>query len=41
MRGGASGVCSIQDTWIRDRRSMWERRFDWLGDMLAEPDEKE
>jgi DNA-binding transcriptional ArsR family regulator len=23
--------------WISDRRSMWERRLDRLGDLLAEP----
>jgi DNA-binding transcriptional ArsR family regulator len=27
--------------WIGDRRSMWERRLDRLGDLLAEPDESE
>jgi DNA-binding transcriptional ArsR family regulator len=27
------------EQWIRDRRSMWERRLDRLGDLLAEPDE--
>ncbi|HEY3444208.1 MAG TPA: metalloregulator ArsR/SmtB family transcription factor [Paludibaculum sp.] len=25
--------------WIRDRRSMWERRLDRLGDLLAEDGE--
>jgi DNA-binding transcriptional ArsR family regulator len=25
--------------WIADRRSMWERRLDRLGDLLAGPDE--
>jgi DNA-binding transcriptional ArsR family regulator len=25
--------------WIGDRRSMWERRLDRLGDLLAGPDE--
>ena len=32
---------SAAEKWIRDRRSMWERRFDRLGDLLAEPDESE
>ena len=27
--------------WIGDRRSMWERRLDRLGDLVAEPDESE
>jgi hypothetical protein len=27
------------DEWIRDRRSVWERRLDFLGDLLAEPDD--
>ena len=30
---------SLSEQWIRDRRSMWERSFDRLGDLLAEPDE--
>jgi DNA-binding transcriptional ArsR family regulator len=25
--------------WIGDRKSMWERRLDRLGDLLAEPDD--
>ncbi len=32
---------SAAEKWIGDRRSMWERRFDRLGDLLAEPDEGE
>ena len=32
---------SALEQWIRDRRSMWERRLDQLGDLLAEPDEAE
>jgi DNA-binding transcriptional ArsR family regulator len=32
---------SALEQWIRDRRSMWERRLDRLGDLLAEPDEAE
>ena len=31
---GLSGA----ERWIGERRSMWERRFDRLGDLLAEPD---
>ena len=27
--------------WIGDRRSMWERRLDRLGDLLAGPDESD
>ena len=30
---------SVAEQWIGDRRSLWERRFDRLGDLLAEPDE--
>ena len=30
---------SVAEQWIDDRRSMWERRLDRLGDLLAEPDE--
>src|ERR1700728_999784 len=29
---------SAAEQWIGERRSMWERRFDRLGDLLAEPD---
>ena len=31
---------SVVEQWISDRRSTWERRFDRLGDLLAESDEK-
>ena len=31
---------SIVERWINDRRSLWERRLDRLGDLLAESDEK-
>jgi DNA-binding transcriptional ArsR family regulator len=31
---------SMAERWIGDRRSMWERRFDRLGELLAESDEK-
>ena len=30
---------SAAQKWIDDRRSLWERRFDRLGDLLAESDE--
>ncbi len=30
---------SVAEQWIGECRSMWERRFDRLGDMLAERDE--
>ena len=29
---------SAAEQWIGERRSMWERRLDRLGDLLAEPD---
>jgi DNA-binding transcriptional ArsR family regulator len=32
---------SVLERWIRDRRSLWERRLDRLGDLLAESDEGE
>jgi hypothetical protein len=28
------------ERWISERRSMWERRFDRLGDLLAETEEE-
>jgi len=31
---------SVAEQWIADRRSLWERRFNRLGDLLAEPDGK-
>ena len=31
---------SVAYQWIGDRRSMWERRLDRLGDLLAEPEER-
>ncbi|HTF62708.1 MAG TPA: metalloregulator ArsR/SmtB family transcription factor [Edaphobacter sp.] len=47
QKAGRVRTCSIEpaglsvaEQWIRDRRSMWERRFDRLGDLLAEPEEK-
>ena len=45
---GRVRTCSIEpagltvaERWIGDRRSSWERRFDRLGDFLAETDETE
>jgi DNA-binding transcriptional ArsR family regulator len=32
---------SLVEQWIADRRSLWERRFDRLGELLAEDDEAE
>src|SRR5713226_5937052 len=32
---------SAAEQWIGERRSIWERRFDRLGDLLAEPDERD
>jgi len=32
-----AGLSAVQK-WIGDRRSMWERKLDRLGDLLAEPD---
>ena len=30
---------SVIEQWIQERRSVWEKRFDRLGDLLAEPEE--
>src|SRR6202011_5400248 len=42
---GRVRTCRIEPTgfsaleqWIRDHRSLWERRLDQLSDLLAEPD---
>jgi DNA-binding transcriptional ArsR family regulator len=32
---------SAAEQWIADRRSMWERRLDRLGNLLAEPDQND
>jgi len=32
---------SAAGKWISDRRTNWDRRLDRLGDLLAEPDERE
>jgi DNA-binding transcriptional ArsR family regulator len=29
---------SVAEQWIEDRRSLWQKRLDRLGDLLAEPD---
>ena len=39
-RLAAAGL-SAAEKWIGDRRSMWERRLDRLGDLLAGPDESD
>ena len=31
---------SVAERWISDRRSLWERRLDRLGELLAEPVEE-
>jgi DNA-binding transcriptional ArsR family regulator len=31
---------SVAERWIGERRSMWERRLDRLGDLLMEPEEE-
>jgi DNA-binding transcriptional ArsR family regulator len=31
---------ALIEKWIADRRTLWESRFDRLGALLAEPDEK-
>ena len=45
-KAGSVRTCRIEPSglrvagqWIADRRSMWERRLDRLGDLLAEPHE--
>ncbi|MBV8550185.1 MAG: helix-turn-helix transcriptional regulator [Acidobacteriaceae bacterium] len=35
-----AGLAALEQ-WIDDRRSLWERRLDRLGDLLAESDESE
>jgi DNA-binding transcriptional ArsR family regulator len=32
---------SVMEQWISERRTMWERRFDRLGDVLAEPEDSQ
>ena len=31
---------ALVEKWIADRRTLWQRRFDRLGALLAEPEEK-
>jgi DNA-binding transcriptional ArsR family regulator len=31
---------ALVEKWINDRRTLWEHRFDRLGEMLAEPEKK-
>jgi DNA-binding transcriptional ArsR family regulator len=31
---------ALVEKWINDRRILWERRFDRLGDLFTEPDKK-
>ena len=45
---GRVRTCSIEpaglsaaEQWIKDRRSTWECRLDRLGDLLAEPDQRD
>jgi hypothetical protein len=33
---GLAQRLAVVEKWIRDRRSSWERRFDRLGELLAE-----
>lgn len=35
-----SAGLSVVEKWVADRRSTWERRFDRLGDLLAETDNR-
>lgn len=30
----------VAEQWVRDRRTIWERRLDTLAEMLAEPEEE-
>ncbi|MGA2166724.1 MAG: metalloregulator ArsR/SmtB family transcription factor [Terracidiphilus sp.] len=36
----APGGLSVAAQWIGDRRTLWERRLDRLGELLAEPGER-
>jgi hypothetical protein len=36
----APGGLSVAAQWIGDRRTLWERCLDRLGELLAEPDER-
>jgi DNA-binding transcriptional ArsR family regulator len=44
---GRTRTCNIEtagfavaETWIRDRRTVWDRRFDQLDALLGDPDQK-
>lgn len=46
-KNGRVRTCQIEpkgfalvEKWITDRRQLWERRFDRLGALLTEPDQK-
>lgn len=46
-KAGRVRTCQIEpkgfalvEKWINDRRLLWERRFDRLGALLTEPDQK-
>lgn len=32
---------SVAERWINERRALWEKRFDRLGELLAEDDKKQ
>ena len=32
---------AVAEQWIADRRSLWDKQLDRLGDLLAEPDKPE
>lgn len=34
-----TGALSLAEQWINDRRLVWQRRLDRLGEILAEPDD--
>ncbi len=45
---GRVRTCSVEpkalfavEQWLNERRSLWERRFDRLGELLAESDNKQ
>lgn len=47
QKSGRVRTCQIEpkgfalvEKWITDRRLLWERRFDRLGAMLSEPEQK-
>lgn len=36
-----TGALRTAETWINERRTLWERRFDRLGELLAKQEEEE